>query len=49
MKLRSWTITEGPMAKKTRLLDPIHPGEILMEEFMKPLNLPATLLPNNWV
>jgi addiction module HigA family antidote len=24
------------MAKKTKLLDPIHPGEILIEEFMKP-------------
>src|ERR1700681_3005666 len=27
------------MAKKTKLLDPIHPGEILMEEFMKPLGI----------
>jgi len=27
------------MAKKTRLLDPIHPGEILTEEFMKPLGI----------
>jgi addiction module HigA family antidote len=25
------------MPKKTKLLDPIHPGEILAEEFMKPL------------
>jgi addiction module HigA family antidote len=25
------------MSKKTKLLDPIHPGEILAEEFMKPL------------
>ena len=25
------------MTKKTKLLDPIHPGEILAEEFMKPL------------
>ncbi len=24
---------------KTRVLPPIHPGEILMEEFLKPLNL----------
>jgi addiction module HigA family antidote len=27
------------MAKKTKLLEPIHPGEILTEEFMKPLGL----------
>jgi len=25
------------MLKKTKLLDPIHPGQILVEEFMKPL------------
>ena len=27
------------MAKKAKLLDPIHPGEILSEEFMKPLGI----------
>ncbi len=27
------------MAKKTKLLDPIHPGEVLTEEFMKPLGI----------
>jgi addiction module HigA family antidote len=27
------------MAKRTKLLDPIHPGEILNEEFMKPLGI----------
>ena len=27
------------MTKKTNLLDPIHPGEILSEEFMKPLGI----------
>lgn len=27
------------MAKKARLLDPIHPGEILSEDFMKPLGV----------
>ena len=27
------------MQKKTQRLDPIHPGEILLEEFMKPLDL----------
>src|SRR6266567_2783989 len=35
---RSWTIIEGhaAMAKK---LPPIHPGEVLREEFLRPLNL----------
>ena len=27
------------MAKRIKLLDPIHPGEILSEEFMKPLGI----------
>lgn len=27
------------MAKRMKLLDPIHPGEILNEEFMKPLGI----------
>lgn len=27
------------MAKSARLLDPIHPGEILNEDFMKPLGI----------
>ncbi len=27
------------MAQKTKQLDPIHPGEILMEDFMKPLSI----------
>jgi addiction module HigA family antidote len=27
------------MAKRTKLRDPIHPGEILTEDFMKPLGL----------
>ena len=27
------------MAKSAKLLDPIHPGEILNEEFMKPLGI----------
>ena len=27
------------MTKKTNLLDPIHPGEILFEDFMKPLGI----------
>ena len=31
------------MAKTTKLLDPIHPGEILTEEFMKPLGSASTV------
>ena len=27
------------MSKRTKLLDPIHPGEVLSEEFMKPLGI----------
>ena len=27
------------MAKRTKMLDPIHPGEILIEEFMKPFGI----------
>jgi antitoxin HigA-1 len=27
------------MANRTKMLDPIHPGEILTEEFMKPLGI----------
>ena len=27
------------MTKRTTLLDPIHPGEVLSEEFMKPLGI----------
>jgi addiction module HigA family antidote len=27
------------MARKQKLLEPIHPGEILLEEFMKPMGI----------
>jgi len=27
------------MSKKTKLLEPIHPGEILLEEFMRPMEI----------
>ena len=27
------------MGKQTRHLDPIHPGEVLMEDFMKPMGI----------
>jgi len=54
-KLKSLTITEnarasrGPVAerlvtRKQRKFPPIHPGEILVEEFMKPLKLSANRL-----
>src|SRR6185369_5311074 len=41
--LRSPTITEGANMI-TRRLEPIHPGEILEEEFMRPLGLSANAL-----
>ena len=33
-----WIITKGGTMKKTKM-PPVHPGEILMEEFLKPLGL----------
>lgn len=43
--LRSWITTERClMAARTKLLDPIPPGEILMEEFMRPLGLSINAL-----
>lgn len=36
MTLKLWTITE-PM--KTKKLAPVHPGEILLHDFMEPLGL----------
>jgi len=38
MKLRSWITTERPMTM-ARKLAPIHPGEVLLEEFLIPLGL----------
>src|SRR5882724_5813678 len=35
--MRSSTITEGTM--KQSKLPPVHPGEILLEEFLKPLDI----------
>ena len=32
------------MAKTTKLLPPVHPGEILLEDFMKPLRLTVNKL-----
>jgi plasmid maintenance system antidote protein VapI len=30
-------------------LKPVHPGEVLREEFLKPFNLTEKILPLNWV
>jgi antitoxin HigA-1 len=32
------------MSKKTKLMDPVHPGEILREDFLKPLGLTVNKL-----
>src|SRR5205807_3296064 len=41
---RSSTTTDNEVTMSTKLLDPIHPGEILAEEFMRPLGLSANAL-----
>jgi hypothetical protein len=38
MKSKSPTITKGKTASERRI-PPVHPGEILLEEFLKPLGL----------
>lgn len=38
MKSKSLTITKGKSASERRM-PPVHPGEILLEEFLKPLGL----------
>ncbi|HEY3136685.1 MAG TPA: HigA family addiction module antitoxin [Blastocatellia bacterium] len=38
MKSKSLTITKGKNASQRRI-PPVHPGEILLEEFLKPLGL----------
>jgi antitoxin HigA-1 len=43
MTLKSLTITKGLLTMK-RQLDEIHPGEILLEDFMKPLGVTARRL-----
>nr|CAP47893.1 putative integron gene cassette protein [uncultured bacterium] len=37
--LRSSTITREAMMGNDELLQPIHPGEVLLEEFLKPLGV----------
>jgi hypothetical protein len=35
-------ILKRKMGKSNALMAPVHPGEILREDFMKPLGLPVT-------
>src|SRR5260370_18426460 len=39
MKWRLWTTTKGQESTMAKKLKPVHPGEILRDEFMKPLGL----------
>jgi hypothetical protein len=39
-----WEMRRIAMAKTTKLLPPVHPGEILLEDFMKPLRLTVNKL-----
>src|SRR5207245_6193415 len=39
MKWRLWTTTRGLESTMAKRLKPVHPGEILREEFMAPLGL----------
>ncbi len=32
---------------KTKTIDPIHPGEVLMEEFLKPMGLSQNMMAND--
>jgi antitoxin HigA-1 len=41
---KSWIPIEESMAKKSAKLPPIHPGETLREDFLKPLGLSANHL-----
>ncbi len=41
---RSWATIDENMAKKSTKLPPIHPGETLREDFLKPLGLSANRL-----
>lgn len=40
--LKSWTTTE--VREMARLFEPIHPGEILREEFLKPMGISVNRL-----
>jgi hypothetical protein len=39
MTVKSSIITEGEETMEPRDLPPVHPGEILLEDFLKPLNI----------
>ena len=39
-----WEMRRITMAKTTKLLPPVHPGEILLKDFMKPLRLTVNKL-----
>src|SRR5579872_7404055 len=36
---KSWTTIENIMSKRKNRLDPVHPGDVLREDFMRPLGL----------
>lgn len=40
-RLKSWITFEDVMSKRKDRLDPVHPGDVLREDFMKPLGLSA--------
>jgi addiction module HigA family antidote len=39
--LKLWIIIEKVMSKRKDRLDPVHPGDVLREDFMKPLEMSA--------
>ncbi len=47
MRLKSQTITNNVSRKLPKNRPPTHPGEMLLEEFIKPLNITQTLLAQN--
>ena len=49
LMLRSSTTIEDAMATKQRLLELIHPGEVLFEEFMKPMGISINQLARDLV
>jgi RelE-like toxin of type II toxin-antitoxin system HigB len=40
-----WSAVKEPTMRQKSVTDPIHPGQILLEEFMKPLDLTGKGLP----
>jgi len=39
LTLRSWTITRRSTVAAETVMAPVHPGEILLEEFLGPLGV----------